>query len=213
VLERTVTVAEDDEDARRMVAFVATRDRRLFEQLFERHRRAMVAHAGRYVRDAARAEELAQEVFVRVYRTRSYEPTARFKTWLYRVATNVCLNELRRPEHRQRHESLEARMETKADPTALDSPLTPRGGSPEETTASAQLARRLDAALGALPENQRAAFLMARHDGLTHEEIAEVLSTTVPAVKSLIHRALEALRREVERVGGEAGARPAEVRR
>ena len=84
-----------------MARFVSTRDRGMFEALFAKHRRSMVAYAGRYVRNPARAEELAQEIFVKVYTTKSYSPDAPFKTWLYRVATNVCLNELRRPASRQ----------------------------------------------------------------------------------------------------------------
>ena len=100
-----------DDDAVVMAQFVASRDRKMFEQLFSRHRRAMVAYAGRYVRNQARAEELAQEVFLRVYRTKNYEPTATFKTWLYRVATNVCLNELCKQEHKQVIESMDQQSE------------------------------------------------------------------------------------------------------
>lgn len=182
-----VEAEEADEDATLMATFVATRDRKMFERLFLRHRRAMVAYAGRYVKDRARAEELAQEIFVRVYTARTYEPTARFKTWLYRVATNICLNELRRPEHKQRLERLD-------DPGAL---LAPSSASPEAAVAGKELAIGLERALRNLPEKQRAAFLMARHEDLSHEEIAEALATSIPSVKSLIHRALEALRRDV----------------
>jgi RNA polymerase sigma-70 factor (ECF subfamily) len=173
-----------DEDAALMVAFVKSRDRKMFERLFEKYRRSMVAHASRYVKNRARAEELAQEIFVRVYTTKAYEANAKFKTWLYRVATNVCLNELRRPEHRE----------------ALEGVEMPRAINPEELAVGDQLAKRLDRAIDALPANQRAAFLMARQDNLSHEEIAHALETSVSAVKSLIHRALEALRKETNQV-------------
>ena len=96
-----------DHDAQLMARFVKTRDRKVFEELYQRHRNAIVAYSGRYMRNGARAEEMAQEVFVRVYRTKRYEPNARFKTWLYRVATNVCLNEVRKLEHQQRIDSLD----------------------------------------------------------------------------------------------------------
>lgn len=186
VRERTV-----DDDASLMARFVESRDRRMFDRLFQRYRRQMVAYAARYVRDRARAEELAQEIFVRVYTTKNYQPDATFKTWLYRVATNVCLNEIRRPEHKQSMETLEAPSD-EAPARQLASP----DASPEVQLAGRQLAKRLEKVLSALPEKQRAAFLMARYESMSHEEIASALTTTVPAVKSLIHRALETLRRE-----------------
>lgn len=168
------------DDADLMVRFVETRDRSVFEMLFKRHRDRMVAYAGRYVRDRARAEELAQEIFVKVYTTKSYEAQGSFTSWLYRVATNVCLNELRRPEHRQRFTEYEDQAGTQ---------------TPETELSEKELGLRLQRALDVLPDKQRAAFIMARMDGLRHDEIASALSTTVPAVKSLIHRALETLRR------------------
>lgn len=182
---------EPDDDAALMAEFVATRDRRRFEVLFSRHERAVLAHVRRFVRNQARAEELTQDVFVRVYTTKRYTPDTRFKTWLYRVATNVALNELRRPEHKQRLESMDAKAAGapgSAEAMATESP------SPDATVAGDQLAAQLSAALDALPPKQRAAFLMARQDALSHQEIADALSTSVSAVKSLIHRALETLR-------------------
>lgn len=201
---------ETDEEARLMASFVKTRDRRTFEVLFQRYRRAMVAHAARYVRDRARAEELAQEIFVRVYTTKTYEPNARFKTWLYRVATNVCLNEVRRPEHQQKLEPIEAGIEGRA---ATETGLVARPGTPEEAASGQELAVHLDRALSELPANQRAAFLMARQDNLSHEEIAGALSTSVSAVKSLIHRALESLRAEVDALAREPATTSKEVAR
>lgn len=180
-----------DDDASLMAAFVETRDRRMFERLFQRHRQAMVAYAARYVKNQARAEELAQEIFVRVYTTKNYQPDASFKTWLYRVATNVCLNEIRRPEHKQAMETIDAET---ADGKKRE--LASSEVSPEGLVAGQQLVVRLEQLLRELPEKQRAAFLMCRYEAMTHEEIAGALSTTVPAVKSLIHRALETLRRE-----------------
>lgn len=168
-----------EDDARLMARFVASRDRAVFEALYRRHRDRMVAYAGRYVRERARAEELAQEIFVRVYTAKTYEAQGTFTAWLYRVATNVCLNELRRPEHKQRFSEFE-------DQTVNE--------TPESQLAEKQLGARLQTALAELPDKQRAAFIMARMDGLTHQEIAAALSTTIPAVKSLIHRALETLR-------------------
>lgn len=175
-----------------MARFVRTRDRRLFEELFRRYRVRMVAYAGRYVRSRSQAEELAQEVFVRVYTSKHYEPEATFKTWLYRVATNICLNELRKPEHRHRVEAMTA--------DTLPSSAAQLALSPEGQVHGRQTSMRLEAVLQALPPNQRAAFTMARLEGLSHAEIGEALTLSIPAVKSAIHRALEALRAEVARL-------------
>lgn len=173
-----------EESAKLMARFVRTRERPLFEVLFERHKLTVLRHVRRFVRAEARAEELAQEVFIRVYTTKNYEAKASFQSWLLRVATNVCLNDLRRPEQRAPHEDVHAEgQELSVDET-----------TPESELVRAQLALRIEAALTALPPKQRAAFLMARQDGLSHEAIAHALSTSVSAVKSLIHRALDSLR-------------------
>lgn len=164
----------------------------------------MVAYAGRYTKDRARAEELAQEVFVKVYRTKSYSPDAQFKTWLYRVATNVCLNELRRAEHQHRTESMDDENRRGHELVAGDD------ASPEARVSTGQLAERLSRTLAELPDNQRAAFIMHRQQGLTHTEVADALATSVSAVKSLIHRALETLRKEATRAMRPT-SRPAEA--
>lgn len=199
---------ETDDDAGRMARFVSTRDRRVFEALFAKHRRSMVAYAGRYVRSPARAEELAQEIFVRVYTTKSYTPDAPFKTWLYRVATNVCLNEVRRPGYKHKVASLDA---TPEEGGGVPEPSAPAHASPEAQVATEQLARKLEEVLARLPEKQRAAFIMTRHEGMSLEEIAAALDTSVSAVKSLVHRALETLRKEASALL--EGQREVEVRR
>src|SRR5688572_24033017 len=172
-----------EEDALLMERFVRTRDRRMFEVLFQKYKRPLLAHVMRFARDQARAEELTQDVFIRVYTTKKYEASGSLKTWLYRVATNVCLNELRKAENKADHEVMEA------EPASSEA-------TPDEALAGRELAKTLQDALARLPANQRAALLMARQDGMTHEEIATALETSVAAVKSLIHRALETLRRE-----------------
>lgn len=175
---------EIDQEGAWMAEFVRTRDRALFDRLYRRYRERMVAYARRYVKDPGRSEELAQEVFIRVYRTRSYRPEAPFKSWLYRVATNLCLNELRRPENGQ--------VQRRLDEDVLDT-----HPDPEARALGSELSRRLQDTLERLPPKQRAAFVMARFEGLSHEQIAGALGTSVSATKSLIHRALEALRAEV----------------
>ncbi|HET7825751.1 MAG TPA: sigma-70 family RNA polymerase sigma factor [Anaeromyxobacter sp.] len=155
-----------------------------FRVLFERHARAMVRFCHHFVRDAARAEELAQDVFVNLYRASGrYRPSARFKTFLYRIASNHCLNELRRGEYAARAEARPG--ETPADPDALPS----HDPAPDAAAEGAALERAVGALLDRLPEKQRAALVLCRLEGLSYEEIADVLDTTVGAVKSLVHRA------------------------
>ncbi len=179
-----------DPDAALMVAFQGG-DESAFRSLFEKHGRAMVAYCHHFVRDMARAEDLAQEVFLKLHRSAArYQPTARFKTYLYRIASNHCLNELRRGEYGARR-ALESAGEAdggRSEPVDPDS-LASSAPTPEETALAAALGRAVEALLASLPEKQRAAFVLGRLEGLSYEEIALVLDTTVPAVKSLIHRA------------------------
>lgn len=173
----------DAEEAQWMAEFVRTRDRVLFERLFDRYRRRMVTYAYKFVRRRDRAEELAQDVFIRVYTCKTYRPDAPFRAWLYQVATRVCLNEVRRREYSVKLEALDREP---ADSVGPDGALE-----------GAQLSQRLMQRLAELPEKQRAAFVMCRFEGLSHEEISKALEVSNSSTKSLIHRALEALRAEV----------------
>jgi RNA polymerase sigma-70 factor (ECF subfamily) len=172
-----------DPDAALLVAFQRG-DRSAFRTLFERHGRAMVAFCHRFVRDASRAEELAQDVFLKLHEAAPrYRPTARFRTFLYRIAANHCLNELRRGER-----SARATPGRDGVPEEIDLVAGP-AASPEEAARGRALARAVEELLGRLPEKQRVALVLCRFEGMSYEEIAAVLETSVPAVKSLIHRA------------------------
>jgi RNA polymerase sigma-70 factor (ECF subfamily) len=172
-----------DPDAALMLAFQQG-DEGAFRTLFERHARAMFAYCHHFVRDAARAEELAQDVFVNLYRARDrYRPSARFKTFLYRVASNHCLNELRRSERALRHAAGPDEVPPDPDSFPSDAP------GPEEVARGKALEGAVRELLARLPDKQRAALVLCRFEGLSYEEIAQVLETTVAAVKSLVHRA------------------------
>lgn len=173
-----------DADAALMLAFQRG-DAAAFRALYERHTRAMVALCHHFVRDAARAEELAQDVFVKLHGAACrYRPEARFKTFLYRIASNHCLNELRRSEHGARD-----RPAPGDDRRAGLETVPSAGATPLEETEARALEAAVARLLGALPDKQRAAFVLCRFEGLSYQEIAEVLGTTVAAVKSLVHRA------------------------
>ncbi len=176
-----------DLDAALMVAFQGG-DERAFRSLFEKYGRAMVSFCHHFVRDQARAEELAQDVFLKLHRSAArYQRTARFKTFLYRIASNHCLNELRRGEYAGRR-AVQDRGEGALEPADPDA-LPAGTATPEEDALARALGGAVEDLLARLPEKQRAAFVLARLEGLPYDEIAAVLETTVPAVKSLVHRA------------------------
>jgi RNA polymerase sigma-70 factor, ECF subfamily len=182
--------AEIDDDARLMLRFKEG-DVGAFECLFSRHAKALVSFAYRFVRNRDTAEELAQEVFLRVHdAASSYRVEAKFTTWLYRIATNVCLNELRRPRFRAAHESLD--VLAGEDPDTRPADLADKKAlSPEAELGRRDLARQIARALERLPEKQRAAFVLNKYQELSYLEVAEAMNTSEKAVKSLIHRAKE----------------------
>ena len=167
-------------------------DRDAFEELFDRHHAKVVRFASRMTGDPGRGEEAAQEIFLRIARAAAtWEPTARFTTWMYTVARRTTLNFLRDEKDG---------APTVPIPVGEDDgegvPLQlagPPSFEPERIVANLQLRGRLHAALGALPEGYRSAFLLAAGEGLPYQEIAEILGITVQAVKSRVFRAREML--------------------
>lgn len=184
---------ESDPDVHLMLA-VQRDDRTAFEALFRKYAPAITGFALSFVGSRARAEELAQETFVHLYRARrSYKPRARFATWLYRIATNLCLSDLRRPEHR----SVVAPSGASDEPNPVDLLADEGARSGEDDLMLRESLERLRDGLEHLPPQQRAAILLARAEGLSYEEVARTLGCSVSAVKSLIHRATVTLREEV----------------
>lgn len=185
-----------DPDVQLMLRFRAG-DEEAFCELFEKYGRAIVNFAYHFVGNRQRAEELSQDVFLQIYRAGArYEPQAKFTTWLYRIATNACLNEVRRPEHRYRTRPLEYQQEDSRDRAeiAFPDPTAVRG---ENALAGRELADRIREVLTALPEHQRAALVLSRIDGMSYQEVAETLEVSESAVKSLVFRATTTLRKEL----------------
>jgi RNA polymerase sigma-70 factor (ECF subfamily) len=179
---------DEDEDARLMER-VSAGDKAAFATLFDRHQRSIVRFAWRFVGTQGRAEELAQEIFLKLYRSaKSYRPSARFKTFLFRVATNHCLNEVRRGDYKV---MAPAKDETHDTNEAV-------GQRPDDALEGKQLEAAVGIALGGMSERERAAFSMCRFEGMAYREIADALDASEAAVKSLIHRATLQVVKQVE---------------
>jgi RNA polymerase sigma-70 factor, ECF subfamily len=169
-------------------------DAESFDELLRRYRAPLISFFARMVRDRGLAEDLAQEVFLRVYRSRErYRPDARFTTWLYRIATNLALNALRdRRALRAEVSTAEGESEPEAARVADHRPTI------EETLIESERVGRILRAIEALPENQCAAVILHKYQGIDHRQIARVLGVSESAVKSLLFRAYENLRARLE---------------
>jgi RNA polymerase sigma-70 factor, ECF subfamily len=171
-------------------------DSAAFRELFAKYSEALVNFAYRFIGRRDRAEELVQDAFLQIYRARGrYEAKARFTTYLYRVATNLCLNELRRFEYQGKTEPLEGNLNR--DDDAGRELADDRIPAAEDRLAGMETGGRIKGVLDKLPPNQRVALLLSRVEGLSYQEVAKCLETTESAVKSLIFRATQTLRDEL----------------
>jgi len=184
--------AVHDLDAQLMLRF-KDGDTEAFDRLFVKHMRGIINFAYRFVRNREIAEEMAQEIFLKVYENAAgYKVKARFTSWLYRIATNVCLNEIRKPQFRVPHRSLH----TSPFDGENDEDKRPEYGTaegPDRIFERRDLARIIQQALDQVPEKQRIAFILNKYQELSYSEVADTLNISEKAVKSLIHRAKEAL--------------------
>jgi RNA polymerase sigma-70 factor (ECF subfamily) len=180
---------EVDLDTQLMIQVQADDDSS-FGTLLNRNRNLVVNYLYRMVANRAVAEELAQDVFVRVYRSRqTYEPTARFSTWLYRITTNVALNHFRDEKRSQNDVSLDVQDAAHARREASDQALLI-----EDRMVREVVMEQIRRAVRALPAKQRAAVIMHKYEEMDYAQIAKVLGCTPSAVKALMFRAYETLR-------------------
>ena len=188
--------AERDPDAALMLR-VKQGDTGAFSELVDKYKQPVMNVAFRMLRDATEAEDLAQNVFVQVHKSaHRYRISSKFSTWLFTIARNLCLNEIRR---RARHPAISLDA---PHPEQEDQPLHQfedrHTASPPERLLQGELDEKIGEALAALPDNQRLALLLCRQNELSYEEIAKVLGCSVSATKSLIHRGRETIKQKLK---------------
>jgi len=183
-----------DVDAQLMLR-VRDGDNDSFRVLLEKHRNPLVHFLQRMVQDAGASEELAQEVFLRIYRARSsYEPAAKFTTWMFRIASHLALNWLRDERHERAAERLDGARpgEERNDLSARE--LRDQNPSVEQSMVYESRLQEIRDSITSLPAKQRAAVLMHKYEEMEYSQIAQVLECSESAVKSLLFRAYETLR-------------------
>jgi RNA polymerase sigma-70 factor (ECF subfamily) len=187
---------QTDPDAALMLR-VKRGDRAAFAVLVDKYKQPVMNFVFRSLRDEIEAEDLAQNVFLQAWKSRGrYKQTAKFSTWLFTIARNLCLNEIRR---RSRHpaESIEEEHAEHEDQPHRQYEDRSQMAPPEQLLQG-ELARKIEEALAGLPENQRTAILLCRQDELSYEEIAVILDCSLSATKSLIHRGRETLKEKLK---------------
>ena len=185
-----------DSDAELMLR-VKRGDMRAFEELVDKYKQPVMNVVQRMLRDPTEAEDLAQNVFIQVFKASDrYKASAKFSTWLFTIARNLCLNELRR---RSRHpaDSLEA-SQTESEGSSAPQYEDVKTFSPTDNLLHSELEEKVQQALNELPENQRTAILLCRRDELSYDDISEVLGCSLSATKSLIHRGRETLKEKLK---------------
>jgi len=173
-------------------------DERSFELLQRKYRTPVINFLYRMVRDSAIAEDLAQEVFLRVYRARQeYAPSAKFTTWMFRIAMNLALNALRDNRYRQLEISMDQPVETnESEQPALE--VADSAPTAEQQLVARTRTELIRNAINVLPEKQRAAVLLHKYQELDYGEIAKILGCSESALKSLLFRAYETLRVQLQ---------------
>jgi RNA polymerase sigma-70 factor, ECF subfamily len=172
-------------------------DESAFDYLVQKYRRPLVSFMYRMARNTAVAEDLAQEVFLRVYRSRqTYEASAKFTTWLYRIATNLAVNHARDTRHERPEVMVSLDEPDEETGTTLDVPDTKV--SAEESLVRRERMLAIRAKVEALPERQKLAVIMHKYQQMDYKQIADVLKLSESATKSLLFRAYETLREQLK---------------
>ena len=173
---------------------VAQGDMESFQSLIELHQARVIGTVAKMLGDDVDSEDIAQQVFIRVWKSAArYQPTAKFTTWLFKIARNLVFNELRR---RKRHPVTPLQLEEEEH---FFQPADCCGMSPDASLLDSELNEAVQIAIDALPETQRMAIVLRRYEDMPYEEIGEVLGLSVPAVKSVLFRARAELRQQLRK--------------
>ena len=195
-LEPAMAGTESYTDAEVMLR-VKAGDQSAFDFLVQKYRRPLVSFMYRMARNTAVAEDLAQEVFLRVYRSReTYEASAKFTTWLYRIATNLAVNHARDTRHERPEVTVSLDEPDEETGTTLD--VADGTVSAEEALVRRERMMAIRSRVEALPERQRLAVIMHKYQQMDYKQISEVLKLSESATKSLLFRAYETLREQLK---------------
>jgi RNA polymerase sigma-70 factor, ECF subfamily len=189
--------SEEDAEDVRLMRLVARGDTSAFENVIERHQAVVAGTAARMLGSNSDVEDIAQQVFIRVWKSaRRYVPRAKFTTWLLKITRNLVFNELRRAKRRAQ---VSLQPEPGAEEISLKDETNP---APDASLLEGELQQAIEEAIMQLPESQRMALVLRRYEQLSYEEIAEVLDLSVPAVKSVLFRARTELRARLSKYLG-----------
>jgi len=188
--ERKNKPSEDESTDSELMQKVKEGNLNAFEEIYRRHSKHVINFAYRMLNDRNSAEEVMQEVFVKVYmQAKKYRPDAKFTTYLFRITTNHCLNYIRNNQ-----------LPSKGNISEFNEQITVNfepDKHPEEQALKNEISKIMLKALNELPENQRSAMVLLTYNDMSYEEIAESIGCSVKAVKSLLHRARESLRQKL----------------
>jgi RNA polymerase sigma-70 factor, ECF subfamily len=179
-----------------LMARIAEGDEYAFQLLVNRHQASVLNLIHRFIGDRTQSEDLSQEVFLRVWQAaKGYKQRAKFTTWLYRIAANLCFNELKASRRKKWLEffsvSSNLQIQEKRD-------FPDESPNPEDLLLAQERSLRITTVLQSLPDSQRMALILKRYDGLSYEEISRILGCSVPAVESLLVRAKRTLQKKLE---------------
>jgi len=178
---------------------VAEGDDEAFEILVNRHQTSVLNLIYRFIGDRTQAKDLAQDVFLRVWQTaKSYEPKAKFTTWIYQIATNLCLNELKSARRRRWFPFSRSNGD---EGKTFEETLSDGSPTAEDVLVARERSRQISDALQSLPANQRMALVLKRYDDLSYQKIAQILGCSVSAVESLLVRAKKTLQERLKNLG------------
>jgi len=181
---------EETSSSENLMARSGKGDTHSFEILVRRHQSSVLNFIYRFIGDRIEAEDLAQEVFLRVWQSAAtYKHTAKFTTWIYRIAANLCINKQRSDRIRRLFTVPPSRKEEEDLENELSADHATKSPSPEDLLLVAERKRQILNAIQQLPANQRVALVLKRYEGLSYKEIAKIIGCSVSAVDSLMVRA------------------------